>query len=100
MAAPSSTPSDAAAAALLGLVQEVHPHHELLHATQRWCERISQFPPHALEMPKPLLRAAADAAWEQSLKLEEYAEANCFSTTALPAAAAAIKASTRQAASD
>ena len=91
---------DAAEAAQLGLVQEVHPHHELLHATQRWCERISQFPPHALEMTKPLLRAAADAAWEQSLKLEEYAEANCFSTTALPAAAAAIKASTRQAASD
>lgn len=91
---------DAAEAAQLGLVQEVHPHHELLHAAQRWCERISQFPPHALEMTKPLLRAAADAAWEQSLKLEEYAEANCFSTTALPAAAAAIKASTRQAASD
>ena len=91
---------DAAEAAQLGLVQEVHPHHELLNAAQRWCERISQFPPHALEMTKPLLRAAADAAWEQSLKLEEYAEANCFSTTALPAAAAAIKASTRQAASD
>ena len=91
---------DAAEAAQLGLVQEVHPHHELLPAAQRWCDRISQFPPHALEMTKPLLRAAADAAWEQSLKLEEYAEANCFSTTALPAAAAAIKASTRRAASD
>jgi 2-(1,2-epoxy-1,2-dihydrophenyl)acetyl-CoA isomerase len=86
---------DAAEAARLGLVQEVHPHHELLPAAQRWCERISAFPPHALEMTKPLLRAAADAPWEQSLKLEEYAEANCFSTTALPAAAAAIKASTR-----
>jgi len=86
---------DAAEAAQLGLVQEIHPHHELLPAAQRWCERISQFPPHALEMTKPLLRAAPDAASEQSLKLEEYAEANCFSTTALPAAAAAIKASTR-----
>jgi 2-(1,2-epoxy-1,2-dihydrophenyl)acetyl-CoA isomerase len=86
---------DAAEAARLGLVQEVHPHHDLLPAAQRWCERISAFPPHALEMTKPLLRAAADAPWEQSLKLEEYAEANCFSTTALPAAAAAIKASTR-----
>jgi 2-(1,2-epoxy-1,2-dihydrophenyl)acetyl-CoA isomerase len=86
---------DAAEAARLGLVQEVHPHHELLPAARRWCERIDEFPPHALEMTKPLLRAAADAPWEQSLKLEEYAEANCFSTSALPAAAAAIKASTR-----
>jgi 2-(1,2-epoxy-1,2-dihydrophenyl)acetyl-CoA isomerase len=85
---------DAAEAARLGLVQEVHPHDELLQAAQRWCDRIGAFPPHALEMTKPLLRAAADATWEQSLKLEEYAEANCFSTTALPAAAAAIKART------
>jgi 2-(1,2-epoxy-1,2-dihydrophenyl)acetyl-CoA isomerase len=95
---------DAAEAARLGLVQEVHPHHELLPAAQRWCDRISTSPPHALEMTKPLLRAAADAPWEQSLKLEEYAEANCFSTTAVPAAAAAIKSSTGprgdQAASD
>jgi len=82
---------DAAEASQLGLVQEVHPHHELLPAAQRWCDRISMFPPHAVEMTKPLLRAAVDATWEQSLKLEEYAEANCFSTTALPAAAAAIK---------
>lgn len=83
---------DAAEAARLGLVQEVHPHDELLPAAQRWCDRVCAFPPHALEMTKPLLRSAADATWEQSLKLEEYAEANCFSTTALPAAAAAIKA--------
>jgi len=74
---------DAEESARLGLVQEVHPEH--------WCDRIGQFPPHALEMTKPLLRAAADASWEQSLKLEEYAEANCFSTSALPAAAAAIR---------
>jgi 2-(1,2-epoxy-1,2-dihydrophenyl)acetyl-CoA isomerase len=85
---------DAAEAARLGLVQEVHPHDELLPAARRWCDRVAAFPPHALEMTKPLLRAAADATWEQSLKLEEYAEANCFSTTALPAAAAAIKART------
>jgi len=91
---------DAAEAARLGLVQEVHPHHELLPAAERWCERIGAFPPHALEMTKPLLRAAADAPWEQSLKLEEYAEANCFSTAALPAAAAAIKAAARGAAVD
>ena len=81
----------AAEAERLGLVQEVHPHDELLAAADRWCERIGAFPPHALELTKPLLRAAADAPWEQALKLEEYAEANCFSATALPAAAAAVK---------
>jgi 2-(1,2-epoxy-1,2-dihydrophenyl)acetyl-CoA isomerase len=47
----------------------------------------------AFEMTKPLLRAAADASWEQSLALEEYAEGNCFSTATLAQAAAAIKAS-------
>ena len=82
----------AAEAERLGLVQEVHPPDELLPAAERWCERIAAFPPHALELTKPLLRAAADASWEQSLKLEEYAEANCFSAPALPVAAAAIKA--------
>jgi 2-(1,2-epoxy-1,2-dihydrophenyl)acetyl-CoA isomerase len=86
---------DAAEAARLGLVQEVCPHPELLHAAQRWCDRVAAFPPHAVEMTKPLLRAAADAPWEQALTLEEYAEANCFSTATLPAAATAIKASPR-----
>jgi hypothetical protein len=40
-------------------------------------------------MTKPLLRAAVDAPWEQSLALEEYAEGNCFSTATLGKAAAA-----------
>jgi 2-(1,2-epoxy-1,2-dihydrophenyl)acetyl-CoA isomerase len=86
---------DATEALRLGLVQEVHPHEELLAGAERWCERISQMPAHAFEMTKPLLRAAADAPWEQSLKLEEYAEGNCFSTAALPEAAAAIKAAAK-----
>jgi 2-(1,2-epoxy-1,2-dihydrophenyl)acetyl-CoA isomerase len=38
-------------------------------------------------MTKPLLRAACDASWEESLRLEEFAEANCFSTAALGEAA-------------
>jgi 2-(1,2-epoxy-1,2-dihydrophenyl)acetyl-CoA isomerase len=42
-------------------------------------------------MTKPLLRAAADASWEQALALEEYAEGNCFSTATLSDAAAEIK---------
>ena len=33
-----------------------------------------------LEMMKPLLRRAADATWEQSIAMEEYAEPSCFTT--------------------
>jgi 2-(1,2-epoxy-1,2-dihydrophenyl)acetyl-CoA isomerase len=76
----------------LGLVQEVHPHEELLAAAEKWCKRVAALPVHAFEMTKPLLRGAADAHWEQSLALEEYAEGNCFSTATLARAAAAIKA--------
>jgi 2-(1,2-epoxy-1,2-dihydrophenyl)acetyl-CoA isomerase len=71
---------DAAAALAAGLVEEVHPHAELLPAAEKWCDRVAAMPPHAIEMTKPLLRAAADATWEHSLRLEEYAEASCFST--------------------
>jgi hypothetical protein len=39
---------------------------------------------------KSLLRAAADAPWEEALKLEEFAEADCFSTEALGTAAASL----------
>jgi hypothetical protein len=51
---------------------------------------------HAFEMTKALLRAAVDAPWEQALKLEEYAEANCLSTASLPEAAREIQAASRQ----
>jgi 2-(1,2-epoxy-1,2-dihydrophenyl)acetyl-CoA isomerase len=74
----------------LGLVEEVHPHDELLAAAEKWCERAERLPPHALEMTKPLLRAACDASWEHSLRLEEFAEANCFSTAALGDAAQSL----------
>jgi 2-(1,2-epoxy-1,2-dihydrophenyl)acetyl-CoA isomerase len=74
----------------LGLVQEVHPHEELLAAAGKWCERAERLPSHAFEMTKPLLRSASDASWEESLRLEEFAEANCFSTAALGDAARSL----------
>jgi 2-(1,2-epoxy-1,2-dihydrophenyl)acetyl-CoA isomerase len=64
----------------LGLVHEVVPHDELLAAADRWCDHAAALPPHALAMAKPLLRAAADADWEGSLTLEEFAEPSCFTT--------------------
>ena len=82
---------DAAEALELGLVQEVCPHAQLLPAAERWCQRVAALPGHSFEMTKPLLRAAAEATWEHSLALEEYAEANCFSTATLGQAAADIK---------
>ncbi len=85
-------PIDAEEALRLGLVQEVHPHDELLTAAERWCARVDKLPAHAFEMTKPLLRAAVDVPWEHSLALEEYAEGNCFSTATLSRAAAAIRA--------
>src|SRR4029078_10576234 len=58
---------DADEALRLGLVQEVCAHEDLLATAAGWCERIEQLPAHAFEMTKPLLRAATDAPWEQSL---------------------------------
>lgn len=47
---------------------------------------MTALPSHAVAMAKPLLRAAADAGWETSLTMEEFAEPNCFTAAALPAA--------------
>jgi 2-(1,2-epoxy-1,2-dihydrophenyl)acetyl-CoA isomerase len=66
----------------LGLVNELVPHDELLAAAGRWCERIARQPRHAVQMMKPLLRQAADMSWDQAVTLEEFAEPNCFSTSA------------------
>ena len=74
---------DAHDALKLGLVGEVHAHEDLLAGADAWCDRASGLPAHALEMAKTVLRAAADATWEEALRLEELAEANCFSTEAL-----------------
>jgi len=72
----------AAEALQLGLVNEVVPHEELTAAAERWCERIARQPRHAVQMMKPLLRHAADMSWDQALAMEEFAEPNCFSTSA------------------
>ena len=80
-------PIGATTALELGLVREVHTHETLLERADEWCSRAAAMPVHAFEMTKSLLRAAADAPWEQTLRLEEFAEANCFSTAALGEAA-------------
>ena len=71
---------DAERARELGLVHEVVPHERLLDAADSWCSRIAALPPHAIAMTKPLLRAAADAPWESTVTMEEFAEPQCFTT--------------------
>jgi len=73
---------DAHTALRLGLVQEVVEHDRLLAAADEWCTRIAGMPPHAVAMAKPLLRAAADADWNDAITLEEFAEPTCFTTGA------------------
>jgi 2-(1,2-epoxy-1,2-dihydrophenyl)acetyl-CoA isomerase len=73
---------DASTALRLGLVQEVVEHDRLLAAADEWCSRVAELPPHAAAMTKPLLRAAADADWNDALTLEEFAEPTCFTTAA------------------
>jgi 2-(1,2-epoxy-1,2-dihydrophenyl)acetyl-CoA isomerase len=77
---------DAETALQLGLVQEVVPHDALLEAAGEWCDRVSAMPAHAMEMTKPLLRAAADASWDGAIALEEFAEPTCFTTQAFAGA--------------
>jgi 2-(1,2-epoxy-1,2-dihydrophenyl)acetyl-CoA isomerase len=76
-----------------GLVQEVHDHDKLLAAADQWCDRAEAMPAHAFEMAKSVLRGAADLSWEESLRIEEFAEANCFSTEWLGESARQILAS-------
>lgn len=71
---------DARRAAHLGLVNEVVPAGELIARAHEWCDRIDALPAHALPIAKPLLRASADASWDQSLTMEELAEPMCFTT--------------------
>jgi 2-(1,2-epoxy-1,2-dihydrophenyl)acetyl-CoA isomerase len=47
---------------------------------------MTELPPHALAMAKPLPRAAADAGWQTALTMEEFAEPNCFTTVTFHAA--------------
>jgi 2-(1,2-epoxy-1,2-dihydrophenyl)acetyl-CoA isomerase len=83
-------PIGATEALRLGLVSEVHAHETLLDGADKWCSRVAAMPAHAFEMTKSLLRAAVDAPWEETLRLEEFAEANCFSTAALGDAAESL----------
>jgi 2-(1,2-epoxy-1,2-dihydrophenyl)acetyl-CoA isomerase len=69
-------------AAKLGIANSLHAHDELMAAALEWCERIEQLPDHVTKMMKPLLRTAADASWETAIALEEFAEPQCFTTTA------------------
>jgi 2-(1,2-epoxy-1,2-dihydrophenyl)acetyl-CoA isomerase len=64
----------------LGLVQEVVAPGDLMTAADQWCDRIAALPPHAVAMAKPLLRQAADATWDTTITMEEFAEPNCFTT--------------------
>ncbi|WP_454789048.1 enoyl-CoA hydratase/isomerase family protein [Mycolicibacterium lutetiense] len=73
---------DAETAQRLGLVHEVVAHEQLLATADEWCSRVAALPPHAVAMTKPLLRAAADANWNDALTLEEFAEPTCFTTAA------------------
>src|SRR4051794_10942787 len=73
---------DADTALRLGLVQEVVEHDRLLAVADEWCSRIADLPPHAVAMSKPLLRATADANWNDAITLEEFAEPVCFTTAA------------------
>lgn len=73
---------DAETAHRLGLVHEVVAHEQLLATADEWCSRVAALPPHAVAMAKPLLRAAADAGWNDALTLEEFAEPTCFTTAA------------------
>lgn len=75
----------------LGLVHEVVADDELLDAANAWADRIAKLAPHALEMGKPLLRAAADLSWDAALTAEEFAEPNCFTTAAFQDAVAAMQ---------
>jgi 2-(1,2-epoxy-1,2-dihydrophenyl)acetyl-CoA isomerase len=78
----------------MGLCQQCVPHDKLMDAAKQWVYEVAQMPSHALEMTKTLLRAVGDVNFESSLRLEEFAEANCFSTRALPLSAEAILAKT------
>ena len=83
---------DAEEAKRLGLVHDVYPHDELLGAADEWADRIAELAPHALAMSKPLLRASADASWDGSLAMEEFAEPNCFTTSRFQEAVASMRA--------
>src|ERR1700747_1740980 len=73
---------DAHTAQRLGLVQQVVAHDAPLATAPRRCGRRADMPAHAVAMTKPLLRAAADAGWNDALTIEEFADPTCFTPAA------------------
>jgi 2-(1,2-epoxy-1,2-dihydrophenyl)acetyl-CoA isomerase len=69
-----------------GLVNEVVEPVDLLAAAARWADKVASLPDHALEMGKTLLRSASDLGWEESVRMEEFAEPNCFTTESFASA--------------
>jgi 2-(1,2-epoxy-1,2-dihydrophenyl)acetyl-CoA isomerase len=69
-------------AAELGIANAVVPHDRLLSEALARVEQIEAAPEHVITMMKPLLRNAADMTWEQAIAMEEFAEPNCFTTSA------------------
>ena len=67
-------------AAAMGIVNHVVPHERLLDEARAWAERVTSVPDAIVSLAKPLLRRAADATWEQSIAMEEFAEPMCFTT--------------------
>ena len=76
-------------------MNEVVPAGELRERALWWCDRIAALPSHALPIAKPLLRAAADASWDQSLAMEEFAEPICFTTAGFAEGVRRVSRSTR-----
>jgi 2-(1,2-epoxy-1,2-dihydrophenyl)acetyl-CoA isomerase len=78
-------PVDATRAKELLIVNEVVDEHEqLMDVANKWALYALALPPHTVEMSKTLLRSASDLSFDASLVMEEFAEANVFSTRALP----------------
>src|SRR6185503_15074166 len=69
-----------AEAAAMGIVNHVVPHERLLDEARTWADRVTSVPDAIVSLAKPLLRRAADATWEQSIAIEEFAEPMCFTT--------------------
>jgi 2-(1,2-epoxy-1,2-dihydrophenyl)acetyl-CoA isomerase len=73
---------DAHEAERLGLVNEVVTAGTELERAKEWADRVRALPAPPLTMTKPLLRAAADMSWHQTMAMEEFADPICFTTTA------------------
>jgi 2-(1,2-epoxy-1,2-dihydrophenyl)acetyl-CoA isomerase len=77
---------DAEEALEMGLVNQVVEPDDLLMVAEQWADDVASLPEHALQMGKTLLRSASDLGWEESVRMEEFAEPNCFTTDAFASA--------------